>query len=179
MTNARAEDISIRLAGIADIARLSLIANATFLETFAGEIAGDALIAHCNEKHAPAYLAQLLDTGAKAWLAELDQSPVGYALLTAPDLKAARDGDVELRKIYLLSRFHGLGIAQRLLEAAVDGAAGNGRLILGVKADNVRAIAFYEKHHFKQVDTRRFDVGGTLYDDIVLARALGGNTDHE
>jgi ribosomal protein S18 acetylase RimI-like enzyme len=52
------------------------------------------------------------------------------------------------------------------------GADGHARLLLGVKADNARAIAFYEKQRFRLIDTRRFDVGGTLYDDVVLARDL-------
>ena len=85
---------------------------------------------------------------------------------------SAEPGDIELKKIYLLSRFHGSGIAGRLFEAALTGAAGHDRLLLGVKQDNERAIAFYRKQGFEQIATRRFDVGGTFYDDVVLARAL-------
>ena len=164
--------IAIREAGTDDAARLSLVANATFLETFAGMISGDALVTHCQKRHAPAYLRGLLEGGARAWLAELDGAPIGFALLTAPELDAAREGDVELKKIYVLSRFHGSGIAARLLDAALAGAAGHARLLLGVKDDNQRAIGFYTKQGFRQIGTRRFDVGGTLYDDVVLARDL-------
>ncbi|MDY7096942.1 MAG: GNAT family N-acetyltransferase [Pseudomonadota bacterium] len=166
------EQVTIRAAGVEDAARLSLISDATFLETFAGQIAGDALVEHCRAKHAPVYLARLLEQGAKAWLVELDDAPVGYALLTPPELDAARDGDVELKKIYLLSRFHGGGIAARLFDAALEGASGHQRLLLGVKDDNSLAIAFYKKQGFHQIGTRQFDVGGKLYDDIVLARDL-------
>ncbi|HAN89030.1 MAG TPA: GNAT family N-acetyltransferase, partial [Erythrobacter sp.] len=55
----------------------------------------------------PDHLAGLLAAGARAWLAEIDRAPIGYALLTRPELDAAQDGDIELKKIYLLSRFHG------------------------------------------------------------------------
>ena len=164
--------VIIRQAGVSDAARLSLISDATFLETFAGSIDGDALVAHCREKHAPDYLAKLIEDGAKAWLAELDGAPIGYALLTAPELEAARDGDVELKKIYLLSRFHGGGVAKQLFEAALDGAKGHKRLLLGVKDDNTRAISFYKRQGFGVIGTRQFDVGGELYDDFVFARAL-------
>ncbi len=58
------------------------------------------------------------------------------------------------------------------MAAAVAGAAGHDRLLLGVKADNHRAIAFYRKQGFKPIATRQFNVGGTLYDDLVLARPL-------
>ncbi|MEL7690627.1 GNAT family N-acetyltransferase [Citromicrobium bathyomarinum] len=172
MTDAAVEHVVVREAGGEDAGRLALVSDATFLETFAGMISGDALVTHCQRRHAPAYLSELLADGARAWLAELDAAPVGYALLTAPELDAAREGDIELKKIYVLSRFHGSGIAARLLDAALAGAAGHARLLLGVKEDNNRAIAFYTKQGFHQIGTRRFDVGGTLYDDVVLARDL-------
>lgn len=166
------DQAQIRTATAADAQRLSLVANATFLETFAGAIAGDALVAHCTEAHAAERFAAQIENGARGWLAEIGGAPIGYALLTKPELDAAQSGDIELKKIYLLSRFHGTGIARELFEAAVDGAYGFRRLLLGVKDDNHRAIAFYTKQGFKQIDTRKYDVGGTLYDDVVLARGL-------
>ena len=164
--------VTIREAGIEDAARLSLVSNATFLETFAGRIDGEALVAHCDTHHEAAYLAKLLEGGARAWLAETDGAPVGYALLNRPELEAADKGDIELKKIYVLSRFHGSGIARQLFDIVLQAAAGNNRLLLGVKEDNYRAIAFYRKQGFTQISTRRFDVGGKLYDDVVLARDL-------
>ncbi|MBO6525498.1 GNAT family N-acetyltransferase [Erythrobacter sp.] len=179
MTSTQSKTALIREAGAGDPERLSLVANATFLETFSGLIDGDALVVHCEKAHAPARFGDLLAAGARAWLAEIDGAPIGYALLTEPELDAARDGDVELKKIYLLSRFHGSGIARQLFDAALAGAQGNTRLVLGVKDDNRRAIAFYAKQGFKQIATRRFDVGGILYDDVVLARDLERTLPHE
>ena len=170
-----APDPTIREAGAGDAARLSLVANATFLETFAGMIDGGALVAHCETRHEPDYLAGLLEGGARGFLAELDGAPIGYALLAEPELDAAVPGDIELKKIYVLSRFHGSGLARRLFDAALAASEGRERLLLGVKDDNHRAIAFYRKQGFEQVGTRRFEVGGKFYDDIVFARALHRN----
>ena len=162
----------IRPAGIADLPRLALIGSASFLETFAGEIEGNALMQHCETQHSEEAYAKYLANGAKAWLAEAAGAPVGYALLTEPELEAASAGDRELKRIYVLSRFHGSGAGANLLSAAMLAAAGSERLLLGVKADNARAIAFYMKHNFAQIATRRFDVGGALYDDVVLAKSM-------
>ena len=170
-----APDPTIREAGAGDAARLSLVANATFLETFAGMIDGDALVAHCEIRHAPDYIAGLLDGGVRGWLAELDGAPVGYALLTEPELDAAAPGDIELKKIYVLSRFYGSGLARRLFDAALAASEGCKRMLLGVKVDNLRAVAFYHKQGFKQIGTRQFEVGGKYYDDIVFARAIHRN----
>ncbi|MFS0849550.1 N-acetyltransferase family protein [Novosphingobium panipatense] len=164
----------IRPAGPADADALALVGAATFLESFAGMIDGAALIAHCLKQHcAKAYL-DYFSKGAKAWLAEIEPggAPVGYALMCEPEIDHATEGDVELKRIYLLSRFQGSMIASALMQAVVTEAKGHARLLLGVKDDNHRAISFYAKHRFETVGTRRFDVGGKTYDDFVLARTL-------
>ena len=173
-------NIAVRRADIDDVDALSLVSDATFLETFAHEIPGEAMLAHCRTKHAPSYLAAMLEKGAQAWLAEINGTPIGYALLIPePELDAAIAGDVELKKIYVLSRFQGSGTAQRLFAEVMDAAKGNKRLLLGVKDDNHRAIAFYKKQGFEVIGTRRFDVGGKLYDDFVFARNLTGDLQPE
>ena len=54
-----------------------------------------------------------------AWLAvtAVGGAPVGYAMLTPPELpvETMEAGDVELKRIYALSRFHGSGVAQRMM----------------------------------------------------------------
>lgn len=164
----------VREAGADDAAALALVGGATFLETFAGILAGDAIVAHCGRQHTAEAYRALLAKGARAWLAELDPSnaPIGFALLTAPDLPGAQPGDIELKRIYALSRFHGGGMGRALMTAVLAATAGFERLLLGVYAGNDRAIAFYRKHGFEPIGERRFDVGGTLYDDLVLAKPL-------
>lgn len=173
MSDPHADRITVREAGAADAERLSLVSDATFLETFAHEIPGEAMLAHCREKHAPAYQASLIENGARGWLAEIDGSPIGYAMLiSSPELDAAVEGDVELKKIYVLSRFQGTGTAQRLFAEVLCAAQGNKRLLLGVKDDNHRAIGFYKRQGFEIIGTRQFNVGGELYDDFVFALNL-------
>lgn len=166
----------VREAMAADAPSLALVGGATFLETFAGVLAGDAVVAHSLQANSADRYADYLVAGSRAWLAEIDGAPIGFALLTAPQLPGAGADDIELKRIYTLSRFHGGGIGAALMQAAVDGAQGFARLLLGVYAGNHRAIAFYRKSGFAQIGTRQFDVGGTLYDDIVLARPLTART---
>ncbi len=164
----------IRSARPADADALALVGSATFLESFAGIVDGGGLVAHCTRNHcADAYRAYLAK-GAKAWLAEIEpgHAPVGYALTCEPELDLAQPGDLELKRIYMLARFQGSPMASALLRSARESAAGHQRLLLGVKEDNHRAIAFYRKHGFEIIGTRRFDVGGKVYDDLVLALPL-------
>ncbi|QDZ06757.1 GNAT family N-acetyltransferase [Sphingomonas panacisoli] len=164
----------VREAGADDADALALVGGATFLETFAGVLAGDAIVGHCGRQHTTDAYRSVLTNGGRAWLAELDpgNAPVGFALLTKPDLPGARAGDIELKRIYALARFHGTGIGRALMAAVVAATSGFERLLLGVYAGNTRAIAFYRKQGFEPIGERRFDVGGKLYDDLVLAKPL-------
>jgi diamine N-acetyltransferase len=177
MTNTTGPDWQIRAAAEGDIDTLALIASATFLETFAGILDGQAIVKHCQTEHGKETYRHYLQHGATAWLAQVDSggAAIGYALLSKPDLATAEmDGsDLELKRIYALSRFHGSGIGAALMEKATQEASKTARrLLLGVYNGNERAIAFYRKHGFEQITTRQYQVGDTFCDDIVLAKNL-------
>ena len=103
-------------------------------------------------------------------------APVGYAMLTSPDFPAglAQDGDLELRRIYLFSKFHGGGTGQRMMDLAISSARQQHakRLLLGVHPDNQRALAFYRKSGFVPIGVRSFRVGTSTFEDPVLALSL-------
>ncbi|MGO1068689.1 GNAT family N-acetyltransferase [Lysobacter sp. CA199] len=168
----------IRRADANDAGALALVGAATFLETFAGILAGDAIVEHCRVQHAPGVYAEwLADANVAAWLAETEgAAPVGYALIAPPKLALPdlSERDLELKRIYLLSRFHGGGVGRELMDQAVAQARARDarRLLLGVYRGNARALAFYARNGFRQVGERRFQVGERFYDDVVLALEL-------
>lgn len=171
-------EITLRRAQADDAERLAHIGVATFIDSYTYDIDGAAMVAHCTRQHSRAiYEAYLADPAVSVWLAEYTKTgaPVGYAVNCTPDLPIALEpGDIELKRIYVLHRFHGTGTGPRLMEAAVEDARQRGapRLLLGTYEDNHRAIAFYKKNGFAHAGTRQFQVGDTVYDDIVLARRL-------
>ncbi|HEX8302745.1 N-acetyltransferase [Sphingomonas sp.] len=166
----------MRSAGVDDAERLALIAGAAFLDTFAGILDGDAIARHCGTVLSAASFVSCLGGGGAAWLgeAETGRAPLGYALVATPDLPDALPGDLELKRIYLLSRMHGAGLGRALLEQAMSHAraAGFERLTLGVFHANTRAIGFYRHLGFEPIATRKFRVGTIDYDDVVLALRL-------
>jgi ribosomal protein S18 acetylase RimI-like enzyme len=167
----------IREAGAQDFAGLALIGAATILETYAGVVERDDMLDFCAHEHSAEAYADYLAEGSRIWLAEaiLTGAPLGYVMLSPPDLDAARDGDVEVKRIYTLTRMQGSGLGKALMETALAAAAGHSRVLLGVKADNARAIAFYAKHGFRAIGTRRFRTGQTWHHDLVLARVLAAD----
>jgi ribosomal protein S18 acetylase RimI-like enzyme len=169
-------EIALRECAAGDEEALALVGAATFLETFAGLLEGPDILAHCRVQHAAAqYAAWLANPKYKLCLAELDRAPVGFAVLSPPDLPVAvTQKDIELKRIYLLHRFQGGGLGRRLLEWSVSQARalGRKRLLLGVKADNTAALAFYDRVGFVRIGERKFQVGSRLCDDYILSLTL-------
>lgn len=164
----------IREAGPSDVASVALVGAATFLETYAGLIARDDMVAHCAQDHGAEVYGRYFDKGARIWLAESQSTgaPLGYALLCPPELECAASGDIELKRIYTLTRMQGTGLGSALMATVVAAAQGHARLLLGVHSLNTRALDFYSRQGFAQIGNRRFRVGAVEYDDFVLARPL-------
>lgn len=166
-----------RQAGPADAERLSVLGQATFLETYAETVDGDDIVAHCIADHSPAAYAALLATpGVRAWIVETvpARAPVAFLLLVPATLPGSRPGELEVSRVYVLSRFHGRAIGRELVRRAVAAArdAGAARLLLGVYSRNAQAIGFYERLGFARIGSYEFPMRGRGYHDHVMALAL-------
>jgi GNAT superfamily N-acetyltransferase len=170
-------DVTIRPCAANDAEALALVGQATFLETYAGSLDVADILTHCQVEHAPArYVGWLQSPTCRLWIAEAEPgcAPVGYAVLAPADFPEARDGDLELKRIYVFHRMHGSGVGARLMTAAIDAAraAAAPRLLVGVYEGNDRALAFYARHGFRPAGVRKFRVGANVHDDPVLALEL-------
>ena len=189
------EPLRLRPATAADADALALVGAATFLEAFTWMLPGEDILAHCTKNHsAESYRAALAKPETRITLAVTVRggSPVGYAMVTAPDLPsfAVQPGDIELKRIYLLSRFRSrrrtpvvdhagrpqpeLSPGQALMNAAIRDAQSMGcsRLLLGTHENNTRAIDFYRRNGFAEAGTRTFQVGSQCCCDLIFARPL-------
>ena len=173
---------TIRRCGAGDEAALALVGQATFLQTFAGVLAGDAIVAHCADAHGRArYRAWLADPACALWLVEAEpgRAPVGYMVVSPADLPLpdATPGDLEIKRIYLLDHWRGGGLGGHLVSLAKAHAAARGarRLLLGVYAHNAAAIGFYRRAGFNALGTRRFNVGGQDYEDTIMGVAVASS----
>ncbi len=172
--------ITIRPAVPGDENALGAIGAATFLESYAEVIPGPDIVAHSRSQHAPEiyrdYLASA-DPRYACWIAEYTDTgaPVGYAVTSAIEAPTIGDpDDIELKRIYVFSRFHGTGTGRELMEECIAHARAldASRILLGTYDQNHRAVAFYQQAGFEQVGIRKFQVGGQVFDDIVMAMTL-------
>ena len=120
--------------------------------------------------------AELAHPGITTLLAYADGDLAGFAQLRQglppPCVTPARP--IELWRLYVASPWHGRGVAQALMAAAVaaarerDGAV----LWLGVWERNPRAQAFYRKSGFTVVGSQQFLVGTDTQTDHVMELIL-------
>ncbi|WP_228760197.1 GNAT family N-acetyltransferase [Pseudactinotalea sp. HY158] len=181
--------MSVRRARLSDAADLADVAARTFpLACPPGFPPAEAAAFVAENLTAAAFRGWAKARRRQLWLAEVAGAVVGYAMVvldhrgplaptvltgsTGPSGPAGRVGD--LNKVYVLPEHHGSGVADRLLEAAIEGAAAAGmaRLWLGVNQRNARAQAFYRRHSFAVAGERTFTVGARVEDDYVMERTL-------
>jgi ribosomal protein S18 acetylase RimI-like enzyme len=169
---------SLRRCTPGDETALALVGQATFLETFAGVLGGKDIVAHCVNAHAPElYRSWLVDSHYALWIVEAspDQAPIGYMVVAPPQLPLPDIADdLELKRIYLLSKFQRGGLGGRLVSTAIAYSkfVHARRLLLGVHAHNRSAIGFYGHFGFRKIGTRQFHIGGHDYDDDIMGSLL-------
>jgi len=168
--------LKLRLADHADAAKLSLIGQASFLESFADDHDGDEVVRFVASDHSIAAYAQALaDPDKRHWLVEeAVGAPVGYAMAlpaTLPGTDAS--SDFELKRIYVLSKWQGGGWGAKLYQAVEDEARARGakRLVLSVYVKNFAAQKFYAARGFVEVG-RWFFAGFEASEDFVYAKTL-------
>jgi diamine N-acetyltransferase len=155
---------------------LSLIGQATILETYAGISEGTDLYAYVREEFTAERLATLLKSDrSRAWLIEAEpgRSAVGYAIVLSPS-DVAPFSTSELQRFYVFFRFHGCGLGKMLMEAVLtDAASRNTELItLRVNAQNLRAIEFYRRYGFLATSEEPFHAGQREYRVLVMSKSL-------
>jgi GNAT superfamily N-acetyltransferase len=170
--------INWRRATMEDAPALSILGGATFLASFAHDHPGAALLAHIGKAHGEVYYRAALDDPTQtALIGETPLgAPVGYALLTPPDLPMPTDAarDVELKRIYLLGGWQGNGNGDGIMELVVSEALERSaeRLLLAVYPQNERARRFYARHGFERIGEMTFMVGDVPFRDLIYARQL-------
>ncbi|HET6346735.1 MAG TPA: GNAT family N-acetyltransferase, partial [Myxococcota bacterium] len=139
-------------ATAADAAFIARLGAQVFYKTFAHVTPPADMQAFLSETYAPARVAAELADPAHVFRVAraADDALAGFAQLRQgpPDPAVRGPAPVELQRLYVDSRWHGLGVAQALMHQAIDWAvaAGFRTLWLGVWEHNVRAQRFYRKY---------------------------------
>jgi ribosomal protein S18 acetylase RimI-like enzyme len=172
---------SIRSATLQDAEGLSRLAATTFRDTFEAENSPEDMEQYVAEAFTPRQQAdEIADPLSTILVAERRVASggelVGYAHLVSgpsPELVTG-PAPIELKRLYVARAWHGKGVAQALMDAALDAARARAAktLWLGVWERNPRAAAFYEKYGFVRVGEHSFILGSDVQTDWILARPV-------
>jgi ribosomal protein S18 acetylase RimI-like enzyme len=169
----------IRKAGRNDALQLAQVAERTFRETFGVRNTAEDMDLHCQLNYGETIqMREIAAPNLTTFLAEEEDRLVGYAQVRwdgAPNCVLAKSPG-ELQRLYVVTDWHGKGIAQGLMDACIAEMKGHGTDVvwLGVWERNPRAISFYKKYGFVEVGDRVFPLGSDPQRDIVMARSVVG-----
>jgi ribosomal protein S18 acetylase RimI-like enzyme len=169
--------VTIRPGVPADADALANLAARTFIDTFTANTHPDDMALYVAEAYGPAQQGrELRDPDVATLLVESDEQLAGYAQLRRKPAPACVTGarPIELWRFYVSRGWHGLGVAQQLMQAVEDEArrAGAGTIWLGVWEQNERAKAFYRKCGFVDVGSHIFLVGSDPQTDRIMVLAI-------
>jgi GNAT superfamily N-acetyltransferase len=149
----------------------------TFRAAFGAQNSPEDVALYLAESFSPVLqAAELADPSVVYLVAELGGEPVGYAQLrdgpSPASVRASRP--LEIARFYARSAWIGRGVGRALMEGVRREARGRGHdaVWLGVWEKNERAIAFYRKWGFVEVDTQPFRLGNDLQTDLVMTCAV-------
>jgi ribosomal protein S18 acetylase RimI-like enzyme len=161
-----------------DVASLVATAREIFSDTFAHLYDQAPFDSFLDEAygHGGRMERDLADLSIRWRIAVAGEMPIGYAKLsrlTAP-APTPLPGAMELQQIYVLRAWHGKGIADELMEWALDTARADGapEIYLTVFDHNQRAKRFYTRYGFGEVGHCTFKLGDRVDDDRVWRKPL-------
>ena len=167
--------IEYRDGGAQDAALMSRIGKETFVETFGHLYTPENLAAFLENHSEENWLGELTNPAFAIRIAEDGGEAAGFAKVGPPSLPFEVTGPTaELRQLYVLKPWHGVGIAHRLMDWAIDEAKRRGaeQIYLSVFVDNHRARRFYDRYGFEAVGTYDFMVGTHADLDIIMRKVL-------
>lgn len=170
--------ITYRDATLEDGPALDAMARKIWLETFEHSASAEDIALYVADAYGPdgALIRHLADPAHHFHLACSGEAIVGYLKLSALTLDdpAIIPGAAQLSQLYVASDWHGHGVAQALMQWAIDTARGRGAtaLVLTVWENNPRAQRFYDRYGFVHIGDYAFPTGNQIDRDLIMQMVL-------
>ena len=173
-------EITIRKAVSDDLSALSELSRRTFTETFIEGFGipypADDLEGFYEDSFGEEALAKRIhDPDCVFWVAERDGELLALCHAGPNGLPhpEAKEGEMELRRLYVARSAQGLGLGTKLLKLALEWieAHTTGALWIGVWSGNQKAQKLYGAYGFEKVGEYQYPVGSWMDDEFILRRA--------
>jgi ribosomal protein S18 acetylase RimI-like enzyme len=165
------DDFHISRTTMDELAALRTISIATFVQAFAKDNSPENIEAYISTAFDEEQLkAELLEPESEFYLAKKDEQIIGYLKINLSHIESS----LEVERIYIDEPYHGKGVAQQLMSAALERARQTNfvRVWLGVWEHNPKAIRFYIKYGFEPYGKHIFLLGDDEQTDILMQKNL-------
>lgn len=146
-------NITIRKASIKDVESLQLLNKEIFEDNYKYD---DDLILDwsLSEKGKKYFLEKLSRERAVCFIAEDKERPIGYAACNARDFGYRKKKYLEIENIGVSPAYRSKGVGRQLVDEVKKWAKTNGydRLYVNAYIDNIKAVAFYKRNGFAEID---------------------------
>ena len=169
--------LSLRLCTIEDIDMLCDFSRKTYFETFAHMNTLEDMEAYLNKAFDMNKIrAELMDVNSSFFFLYFDDKLAGYLKLNeAPAQTDINDEQsLEIERIYVSKEFQGEGLGRYLMDTAISIATQQKKqyVWLGVWEKNDKALLFYKKNGFYEIDTHSFFMGDDEQTDYIMRKDL-------
>lgn len=168
--------ITVAKANLSDSLRISVLLKTVYIQTYATEGVTFEFANFITQRFSVEYIESIITKRPDQLLvAYYNQNPVGVAEIihekTCPVKKIVAP---ELSKLYVLERFYGKGVGQRLIYEVESLLRENGhrQLWLEVYTQNARAVAFYKKQGYASIGEVEFPMEKNTYLNYVMMKDL-------
>ena len=160
-----------------ELEALREISIRTFTDTFSEHNTAEDMQKYVHENLSTEKLqTELVTSGSAFYLIKSGNELAGYMKLNTGTAQtvAGKPGTMEIERIYVLRKFHGLQLGKSLLHHALDlaGKAGYATVWLGVWEHNRKAIAFYDRNGFIKTGSHDFVLGNDVQTDYIMELTL-------
>jgi diamine N-acetyltransferase len=180
------DEITIRLSTFEDIAQMRDLAIKSYLDTFAESNTPENMETFLKDSYSLKKMQEeFFEAGAVLYLAykkglgsePTSEKMVGFLRLRINEEAADKLGNnsIELHRLYIHPDFKGMGIGNKLMEAALTYATQNkfDWIWLGVWEKNFNAQKIYAKWGFEKFSEHVFQMGDDAQTDWLMKKGLG------
>jgi ribosomal protein S18 acetylase RimI-like enzyme len=169
----------LRAPTLADVDELALVHVTCWREAYTGLMDAKFLATLSIEKRATNWRNSMSDPEVFSCVATDKDVIIGFVSSGPARATVVKHADGEIYAIYLLQKYHHLGVGKQLFNLAVDDwKSRNGRALgLLVLDHNSSAISFYERQRMREILRVDCEIGGQKLKERLYFLDFGGAAD--
>lgn len=170
-------EIIIRKAELIDLEKITVLKQQVWVSTYAEKgITKEFSDYVLSEFSLYDTRKSILDTKRKILIAEIDSHLIGYIEISfTPNYPIPSLINIpKISVIYVLEKFCGMGVGQKLLEEALRILKEKQFTAAWLTAynRNLRAINFFKKNHFEMIGITHFEMSENKYENTIMIRKI-------